>query len=96
MSFTPATQAATVTAVACSTTVATLLAAGTTARRMVLITNATASSILYIKFGPNASSTDFTVRLAAGGYYEMPAPIYGGVITGILDTGTGNAQITTY
>ncbi len=96
MSFSPASQQATVASVACSTTVATLLAAATTARRMILITNATASSILYIKFGPNASATDFTVRLAAGGYYEMPAPVYGGVITGILDTGTGNAQVTTY
>lgn len=83
------------TSVACSTTAATLLAAATAARRMVLITNATAG-VLFIKFGTGASSTDFTVRLAAGGYYEMPAPIYGGVITGILDTGTGNAQITTY
>lgn len=95
MSFSPATQQATVVPVACSTTVATLLAASTTARRMILITNATAG-VLFIKFGPAASSTDFTVRLAAGGFYEMPTPIYGGVITGILDTGTGNAQITTY
>ncbi len=96
MSFTPSTQQATVATVACSTTAATLLAASTTARRMVLITNNTASSILYIKFGTGASATDFTVRLAAGGYYEMPAPIYSGQITGILDTGTGNALITTY
>lgn len=87
-------QSASVATVACSTTVATLLAAGA-ARRMIVITNATANT-LFVKFGPNASSTDFTVRLAANGYYEMPVPVYGGVITGILDTGTGNAQVTTW
>lgn len=52
--------------------------------------------ILYIKFGATASATSFTVKVAAGGYYEMPtAPVYTGVIDGIWAAdSTGAARVT--
>lgn len=82
--------------VATSTTVATLVAAGT-ARRMVRIYNESAA-ILYVKFGATASATDYTVALAATtGYYETaPGDAYNGIITGTLASGTGFAQVTAY
>lgn len=80
--------------VATSTTVATLLAAGG-ARQMCMIVNDSAA-ILYVKFGAGASSSDYSVAIAAGGYYEVPVPMYGGVLTGTLATGTGNARVTSY
>jgi hypothetical protein len=94
MSASVSTQAATVARVATSTSAVPLLAAGAK-RNMVLIVNESAA-VLSIKFGATASATDYTVALAAGGYYEMPTPAYGGPISGILASGTGNAQVTSY
>lgn len=87
-------QAATVSRVATSTAAVLLLAAGA-ARGMTLITNE-AAAILYVKFGPGASATDYTVAVPANGYYEMPVPAYGGQLTAVLASGTGNAQVTSY
>ena len=62
---------------------------------MCMIVNDSAV-ILYVKFGAAATATDYTVALAAGGYYEAPVPVYGGVITGILASATGTARVTSY
>lgn len=90
------TQSATVARVATSTAAVTLLAV-TVARKMVHIYNDSAA-VLYVKFGAAASATDFTVALAATtGYYETPSGFpYSGLVTGILASGTGNAQVTSY
>lgn len=87
-------QSATVARVATSTSATTLLAAGPS-RSMVMIVNESAA-ILYVKFGSAASATDYSVQVGAGGYYELPLPLYGGVVTGILASGSGNAQVTAY
>jgi hypothetical protein len=95
MSSTPGTQTTTPSRVATSTSAATLVAAGQS-RRMVHIFNES-TAILYIKFGAAASATDYTLQIAAGGYYETPSGNpYSGLITGILASGTGFAQITAY
>lgn len=88
------TQSATLAAVATSTTVATLLGAGAR-RSMVIIVNDSAGN-LFVKFGAAASATDYTVKIATQGYYEVPTPAYGGAITGILDSGTGTGRVTSY
>lgn len=49
---------------------------------------------LYIKFGEGAATDDFTVKVAAGGYYESPFPQYKGVITGVWSTANGYAYVT--
>lgn len=50
---------------------------------------------LMLKFGATASATSFTVRMAAGAYYEMPKPIYTGVIDGIWAAdASGAARVT--
>lgn len=87
-------QSATVTPVATSTTVATLLAAGAVGSGRMIVNDS--AGILYVKFGAAASATDWTVKVAAGGYYELPQPLYGGLVTGVLDTGTGTARVTSY
>lgn len=86
---------ATLARVATSTTSATLLAANA-ARVMGTVVNDSAG-VLTVAFSASAASaTAFTVKIAANGYYEFPQPIYTGAVTGVLDTGTGNAQITTW
>lgn len=76
--------------VATSTTSAQLIAANAS-RKKVVIHNDSAG-ILYVKFGTTASATDFTYRLAS--QTDKAITKYTGRIDGILDTGTGNAQVS--
>lgn len=72
----------------------TQLSAANANRKGWSVTN-DSSSILYINFGATASTTAYSVQLAPGAYYEMPAPIYTGVINGIWSgDSTGAARIT--
>jgi hypothetical protein len=89
-------QTATLTGVATSTTSATLLAASSS-RRGATIVNDSAGN-LYVAFtSGTASATNFTVKLSAGQYYELPpTAIYSGPITGVLDAGTGTARVTVW
>lgn len=53
------------------------------------------TATLYLKFGSAASTTDFTVKVPADGYYEVPGPgPYGGIITGVWSSATGAARCT--
>jgi len=53
------------------------------------------TSILYLKLGTTASTTDYTVQIPAGGYYELPYPIYTGRIDGIWSAdASGAVRIT--
>jgi hypothetical protein len=88
---------ATVTAVADSASSVQLVASNS-ARSHIAIFNSS-SATLYVKFGTTATTTDFTVRIAGGGFYEMPAvTVYSGRIDGIWasDPGDGSAHITEY
>lgn len=52
-------------------------------------------SAMYLKEGAAASATSFTVKVPAGGYWEMPLPpVYTGIITALWDTATGFARTT--
>lgn len=88
-------QTATVATVAASTTSAALLAAGGS-RRAWVVSNL-AGAIAYLRFGSGAAvATDYTVAVAAGGYYECPQPVYGGPVQVILASGTGNVLVTSW
>lgn len=89
-------QAATVSIVAASATVVGIFATQTGNRFRRLVFN-DSNVALYLKFGTAAALTDFTVKIAIGGYYEFPLPLYGGIVTGIWDAApTGNARLTEY
>lgn len=90
-------QSASVTAPTITTASSTLLAAGA-GRQMWIVTNPAASpGILYLRFGTGAaSSTDYSVAIAVGGYYECPIPVYGGAITAVLATGSSAVQVTAW
>lgn len=55
------------------------------------------TAILYalLKTGGTASTTVYTVQIAAGGYYEVPFKFTGGII-GIWASATGNARVTEF
>lgn len=76
---------------ATSTAVATLKVANA-ARKGLTVYNESAA-VLYVKLGTGAAATDYTYAMPASGYYEVPYG-YTGAVTGILASGTGNAQVT--
>lgn len=87
-------DAATLTQVNSSNTSQTILASNAN-RIGALIFNTDANN-LYLAFTASAATTSaFTVKIAAGGYYEFPQPVYRGQVTGIWDVdGSGAAVIT--
>lgn len=76
-------------------TVQTLCAAN--ASRVALYIYNDSDQALYIKLGSAATTADFSVKVAAGGYFELPNTqvIYSGIVTGIwAANSTGAAKIT--
>lgn len=84
--------AATLSNVASSATNVTLLASNASRRGATIFNDSTA--VLYVKFGATASATSHVVQMAAGSYYELPQPVYTGVIDGIWASANGSARIT--
>lgn len=79
--------------VAGSGTAVTLLAANTSRVTASVFNDST--SALYILAGAGASTSNFSVKVLPGGYFEVPAG-YRGSLTGLWDTATGNARVTEY
>lgn len=85
---------ATLTSPASSASSTTLVAANV-ARLGLIIQNSDANA-LYLKYGATATADDYTVKIPGNdGYWEMPEPIYTGIIDGIWAAdGTGSAYIS--
>lgn len=83
---------ATVTRVASSATVVTIKAANSGRRTLSIFNESTA--ILYLKHGTTATTTDYTLQIGAGAYYEIPMPGYRGILTGLWASANGAAQVT--
>jgi hypothetical protein len=79
------------TSVASSAATVTLIAANANRRSLTIFNNSTA--ILYVAFDATATQAGAKVPIGAGGFYEMPSPIYTGVISGIWASANGNASI---
>jgi hypothetical protein len=75
----PATS--TVTSVAMTAVVATILVANAT--RMGVILWNDGNNNVFVKLGAGATTASFTVRLASKSEWELPFPVYTGQITGI-------------
>lgn len=81
-----------VTSVAGSASSVTLLASNSNRRAATFYNDST--SRCFLKMGATASSTSFTVRMDSQSYYEIPAPVYTGVIDGIWNSAVGSMRIT--
>ncbi|MCC5641346.1 hypothetical protein LC593_37250 [Nostoc sp. CHAB 5844] len=68
----------------------TLIAANSNRKGVTIWNHSTAN--LYIDFDSAASTSDYAVKVSAGGYFEMPFS-YTGVISGIWDAANGNALV---
>jgi len=82
---------ATLSNVAASVTSVTVLASNA-ARYGATVQN-DSSAILYLKFGAAASTTSYTVQMAANSYYEVPFG-YTGILAGLWVSATGSARVT--
>ena len=88
----PVAGTSTVTAVAASATVVTLVAANGGRKGLIVYNDGTVD--MYIKFGPTATTSSFTYKVVGGGTLEMAQPIYTGIVTALWDSASGNARIT--
>lgn len=88
----PKAPSSAVTSVAGSALSVTLLAANTNREGASIFNDS--SVFLYVKLGATASLVDFTVKVPPASLYELPIPVYTGVIDGIWDSATGFARIT--
>ena len=62
-------------------------------RILATITN-NSNKPLFLALGPGGSSSDFSVEIGPGGYYELPT-VWRGVVTGAWKNGAnGEARIT--
>jgi len=69
----------------------TLKAANGSRRGLTIYNDST--KILFVKLGPAVTVTDFSVKLSAQGYYEVPAN-YTGIVTGVWSGVNGFAYVT--
>lgn len=83
-------SAATSTSVAASATSVSLVAANSNRIGVSIFNDST--SDLYCDFDAEASITSFAVKIAGGGYYEMPYG-YTGQISGIWSDANGSAMV---
>jgi hypothetical protein len=68
---------------------------GTGSNGRVVYNDSTAT--LYLLFGTGATTTNYTVQIAAGGYFEFPAfPMFLGEVDGVWSSATGNARTTAW
>lgn len=49
---------------------------------------------LYLKLGATASTASYTLMMVGSSYYELPKPVYTGLITGIWNSANGFALVT--
>lgn len=82
----------TITTTAGSASSVTLKASNASRRGLTIVNESSAD--LYVAFAATSTITAYTVLLSAGAYYEVPFPVYTGIVTGIWSSATGNARVT--
>jgi hypothetical protein len=83
---------ASVTSVTVTTASSTLVSANTSRRGLVLYNDS--GKVVSIKYGTGTTSASFTYKIATGSAFEMPEPIYNGLISGITASGSGPVLVT--
>jgi hypothetical protein len=83
-----------VTSVGASVTSVTLLASNSNRKGATFYNDST--SYLYLKLGATASNVSFTLKMAPNSYFEMPLPVYTGIIDGIWISVNGAVSVTEF
>jgi hypothetical protein len=85
-------DAATLTSVTASTGSVQLCAANPD--RLGLFVHNDGSARLYLALAPTASAASFTVAVEPDGFYEVPNPVYTGIVSGSWAATGGAARVT--
>lgn len=83
---------AVVTRVNASTSSVNLLIANATRKTVIFWNDSTSTAS--VKFGAGASPTDFTWKIGPQSGYELPMPVFVGIISAVWDAVSGAMQIT--
>ena len=82
----------TYTSVASSATVVDIVAENGNRVGLMIFNDSTA--VLYLRIDGAATTSDYTIKLAAGAFYEMPRGYFTDKVTGIWAAENGSAKIT--
>ena len=52
------------------------------------------TSTLYVRYGQNATTNSFTLKITDNAFYEVPISAYNGIMTGVWDAAVGRAMAT--
>jgi hypothetical protein len=83
---------ATLANVASSATNVTCLASNAARRGAAFFNDSTQP--VFLKYGATASASSYTVKVEGGGYYEMGAAGYSGIVDCLWSSANGNARVT--
>lgn len=82
----------TVTPVTISTTSQVVAAENPLRRHLVLMNDS--GSVVYVKFGLGATTSNFTARIPANTYYEIPVNAFSGDVSAVRASGTSSLIVT--
>lgn len=85
-------SSAVLSSVAASASSVTLFASNSAAKGRFLTNDS--SSSLYLAYASTATTSAYTVLIPANGYWEMPQPVFTGIVSGIWVSAVGNARLT--
>lgn len=94
VTVTPSTASATLSNVSSSASNVTLLAANASRKGAAFFNDSTA--FLYLKLAATATSSSYTVKMGPSDYYELPNPVYTGIIDGIWASANGAVRVTEF
>jgi hypothetical protein len=69
-----------------------LLAANTSRKAMSIVNTGAAN--LFLGFGNTPTTTSYKYKIAPSGVYDSPLTVFQGIVNGIWDVASGNAQIS--
>lgn len=82
----------TINRIAASLTSVTLIASNTSRKGGYIYNDSTEN--MYLKLGSSTTSISKTVTIAGSGFYELPQPIYTGIVSAAWAVATGSADVT--
>lgn len=74
-----------------STTASTLVASNSNRKGLTLFNSS--DKTIFVDYSNAVTASDYAFKLEPNAYYEMPRPIYTGVLHAILATGTASIEV---
>lgn len=79
---------------AITSTIGTVTLAAANVSRVGLSIYNQSTKPLFMKLGASATTANYTLMMVGSGYYELPRPVYNGIITGLWNSANGFALVS--